>query len=92
MIRTTPAQERYTRILIPTSMRARCNRPSEDTIAHRSWTGKSRHIDRLHCTTCERELSARAETLIAWSKVPAETVERLMSNVEETGETMRTKA
>jgi hypothetical protein len=31
-------------------------------------------------------------TLIARSKVPTVTVERLMSNVEETGEMMRTQA
>jgi len=71
---------------------ARFNRPGEDTIAHRSWTGKPKHIKRLHSTVCQGEFSAREETLIARSKMPATTVEQLMSNAEETGETIRTEA
>lgn len=47
-------------------------------IAHRSWTGKDRHIERLRCTACGQEFSERRGTLMAGSKRPEETVERLL--------------
>jgi hypothetical protein len=47
-------------------------------IAHRSWTGKDRHIERLRCTTCGQEFSGRRGSLMASSKLPEETMEWLL--------------
>ena len=78
MIRTTPAPERYTRSSCPTPHCAQFNRPGTGHIAHRSWTGKVRHIERLRCTLCHREFSEREGTLMARSKLPEATVEQLL--------------
>jgi IS1 family transposase len=78
MIPTTPAQDRYTPFSCPNPGCAWFNRPGEGNIAHRSWTGTHQQIERLRCTVCTREFSERAGTLMARSKLPAETVERLL--------------
>jgi hypothetical protein len=78
MTLTTPAQERYTRFSCPNPQCVWFNRPGTGNIAHRSWTGKAKHIERLRCTVCGREFSAREGTLMARSKLPIETVERLL--------------
>jgi len=78
MTRTTPAPERYTRCSCPNPHCAQFNRPGEGNIAHRSWTGAHKHIERLRCTACDREFSEREGTLMARSKLPEETVERLL--------------
>jgi hypothetical protein len=78
MIRTTPAPERYTRFSCPNPHCARFNRPGEGNIVHRSWTGMHKHIERLRCTTCDREFSERGGTLMARSKLPEDTVIRLV--------------
>ena len=78
MIPTTPAHDQYTQFSCPNPACARFNRPGEGNIAHRSWTGKHQQIERLRCTVCTREFSEREGTLLARSKVPEETVERLL--------------
>ena len=78
MISTTPAPERYTRFSCPNPQCARFNRPGEVNIAHRSWTGTHKHIERLRCTACDREFSEREGTLMARSKLPKDTVIRLV--------------
>jgi transposase-like protein len=78
MIRTTPAPERYTRFSCPNPHCAQCNRSGTGNIAHRAWTGKARHIERLRCTLCHREFSEREGTLMARSKLPEATVEQLL--------------
>jgi transposase-like protein len=78
MILTTPAPERYTRFSCPNPHCARFNRPDEGNIAHRSWTGTHKHIERLRCTTCGREFSEREGTLMARSKLPEDTVIQLV--------------
>jgi hypothetical protein len=78
MTLTTPAQERDTRFSCPNPQCARFNRPSEGNIAHRSWTGTHQHIERLRCTACGREFSAREGTLMARSTLPEDTVIRLV--------------
>jgi hypothetical protein len=78
MILTTPVQERYTRFSCPNPQCAQFNRPGEGHIAHRSWTGAHKHIERLRCTACDREFSEREGTLMARSKLPEETVIRLV--------------
>jgi hypothetical protein len=47
-------------------------------IAHRSWTGKDKHIERLRCQACGQEFSARRGTLMEATKLPEATVERLL--------------
>jgi IS1 family transposase len=78
MIPTTPAHDQYTQFSCPNPACARFNRPGEGNIAHRSWTGKHQQIERLRCTVCTREFSTREGTLLARSKLPEETVERLL--------------
>src|SRR5256886_642539 len=78
MISMTPAQERYTRFSCPNPQCPCFNRPGEGHIVHRSWTGKHKHIERLRCTACDREFSEREGTLMARSKLPEDTVIRLV--------------
>ena len=78
MTPTTPAPESYTRFSCPNPHCARFNRPGEGNIAHRSWTGTHKHIERLRCTACGREFSEREGTLMARSKLPEETVIQLV--------------
>jgi hypothetical protein len=78
MTQTTPAQERYTRFSCPTPGCAEFNHPGEGNIAHRSWTGTHQHIERLRCMACGREFSEREGTLLARSKLPEDTVVRLL--------------
>jgi IS1 family transposase len=78
MTQTTPVQDTYTRFSCPNLQCRQFNRPGAGNIAHRSWTGKHKHIERLRCTVCGREFSEREGTLIARSKLPIETVERLL--------------
>jgi hypothetical protein len=37
-----------------------------------------KHIERLRCATCGKALSEREGTWLAWSKLPADTVVRLL--------------
>ena len=78
MTLTTPAQERYTRFSCPNPQCTQFNRPGEGNIAHRSWTGAHKHIERLRCMACGREFSEREGTLMAHSKLPEDTVIRLV--------------
>jgi IS1 family transposase len=78
MIPRTPAPERYIQFSCPNPQCALFNRLGEGCIAHRSWTGKEKHIERLRCTVCGCEFSERAGTLMARSKLPEATVERLL--------------
>jgi hypothetical protein len=78
MILTTPVPERYARFSCPNPHCARFNRPGEGNIAHRSWPGTHKHIERLRWTTCGREFSAREGTLMARSKLPEATVAQLL--------------
>jgi hypothetical protein len=78
MTLTTPAPERYSRFSCPNPHCARFNRPGEGNIAHRSWTGTHKHIERLRCTVCDREFSEREGTWMARSKLPEDTVIRLV--------------
>jgi len=78
MTQTTPAQQRYTRFSCPNPQCPCFNRPGTGNIVHRSWTGTHKHIERLRCTACDREFSEREGTLMARSKLPEATVERLL--------------
>jgi IS1 family transposase len=78
MTQTTPAPQRYTRFSCPNPQCTCFNRPGTGNIVHRSWTGTHKHIERLRCTACDREFSEREGTLMARSKLPEATVERLL--------------
>ena len=78
MVQTTPAQDRYTRFSCPNPLCAWFNQPGQGTITHRSWTGTRQHIERLRCPACDREFSEREGTLMARSKLPEDTVIRLL--------------
>jgi hypothetical protein len=78
MMQTTPAPDRYTRFSCPNPRCAWFNPPGEGNITHRSWTGTHKHIERLRCTACDREFSEREGTLMARSKLPEDTVVRLL--------------
>jgi hypothetical protein len=78
MISTTPAQARYTTFSCSNPDCTQFNRSNVDTIVHRSWTGKHKHIERLRCTTCDHEFSEREGTLMARSKLAEDQVERLL--------------
>jgi hypothetical protein len=78
MISTTPAQARYTTFSCPNPDCMPFNRPNVNTIVHRSWTGKHKHIERLRCTACDHEFSEREGTLMARSKLAEDKVERLL--------------
>lgn len=75
---TTPAQVRYTTFSCPNPDCIQFNRSNVDTIVHRSWTGKHKHIERLRCTACDHEFSEREGTLMARSKLAEDQVERLL--------------
>ena len=79
MTLTTPVQERYTRCSCPNPRGAQFNRPGEGNIAHRSWTGTHKHIERLRCTACGREFSEREGLLMARRKLPEDTVIQLVN-------------
>jgi hypothetical protein len=78
MIQTTPAQDKYRRFSCPNPRCVWFNQPGKGNITHRSWTGTRQHIERLRCTICDREFSKRAGTLMARSKLPEDTVIRLV--------------
>ena len=78
MTLSTPAPERDIRFSCPNPHCARFNRPGEGNIAHRSWPGMHKHMERLRCTACDREFSAREGSLRARSKLSEDTVERLL--------------
>jgi transposase-like protein len=47
-------------------------------IVHRSWTGKDKPLERWRCKACGQEFSTRRGTLMEATKLPEETVERLL--------------
>ena len=78
MTEMTPAQERYTRFACPNPQCMWFNRLGAGNIAHWSWPGTHKHLERLRCTACGREYSEREGPLMARSKLPEETVIRLL--------------
>jgi len=54
------------------------NQIGQGNIAHRSWTGKDRQIERLRCTVCGKEFSEREGTLMEKTKLPEEKIIRLL--------------
>ena len=85
MTQTTPAQERYTRFSCPNPACTGFNRPAEGHIAHRSWTGTHKHIERLRCKACGREFSEREGILLARSNPTATLAEHGLLSQRFTG-------
>ena len=79
MISTTPAQARYTTFSCPNPDCMQFNRPNVNTIVHRSWTGKHKHIERRRCTACAHAFSEREGTLMARSQLAEDHVERRLT-------------
>ena len=75
---TTPGEEKYTQFSCPNPACSLFNHSGRGNIAHRSWTGKRKDIERLRCTVCRKEFSERAGTLMERGKLPEATVERLL--------------
>lgn len=78
MIPTTPDENKYSRFSCPNPACSLFNQFGQDNIAHRSWTGKHKDIERLRCTHCGTEFSEREGTLMAYTKLPEEKIIRLV--------------
>ena len=78
MTPTTPGKEKYTQFSCPNPACSVFNHPGQGNLSHRSWTGKDKHIERLVCVVFGRGFSDRKGTLMEESKLPGETVERLL--------------
>ena len=78
MTPTTPGKEKYTQFSCPNPACSVFNHPGQGNLSHRSWTGKDKHIERLVCGVFGRGFSDRKGTLMEESKLPGETVERLL--------------
>jgi transposase-like protein len=76
---TFPPEGRHYSTFSCPNLRCPSRGPRETSpIAHRSWTGKNKHIERLRCKACGQEFSERRGTLMEGTKLPEETVERLL--------------
>jgi hypothetical protein len=72
-------EDKYTRFSCPNSSCNLFNLTGQGNITHRSWTGKNKDVERLRCMECGHELSETPRgKLMANSKLPEETVERLL--------------
>ena len=78
MTPTTPGKEKYTQFSCPNPACSVFNHPGQGNLSHRSWAGKDKHIERLVCGVFGRGFSDRKGTLMEESKLPGETVERLL--------------
>ena len=68
----------YTSFACPNPACSFYNRFSEGNIAHFSWTGKAKHIQRLYCKACRRRFSSRKGTLRERAKISEEQQVRLL--------------
>jgi hypothetical protein len=73
-----PADHHYSTFSCPNPSCPRWGQRGVGHIVHRAWTGKDKHIERLRCTQCGQEFSSRRGTLMAATKLPEATVERLL--------------
>ena len=64
----TPMND-YTRFSCPNPSCNLFNQKNQGNIAHRSWTGKNKSIERLRCITCKREFSSRQGSLLEHAKI-----------------------
>jgi transposase-like protein len=74
-----PEGHRYPTFSCP-NLRCSSRGPRETShITHRSWTGQGKRIERWRCTVCGQACSERRGTLMEATKLPEETVERLLT-------------
>jgi len=59
----------YTKFACPNASCSFYAQYNSGNIAHRSWTGRDKNIQRLRCTQCGREFSEREATLMENSKI-----------------------
>jgi transposase-like protein len=55
-----------------------CNRFGAGNLSVVEWTGKHKPIRRLYCSTCGHRFSERQGTLLRYTKIPEETVVRVV--------------
>ena len=54
------------------------NRFGAGNLSVAEWIGKTRHIRRLYCSSCGHRFSERQGTLLRYTKLPEETVVRIV--------------
>ena len=54
------------------------NRFDAGNLSAVEWTGKHKHIRRLYCSACKHRFTERQGTLLLYSKLPEETVVRIV--------------
>jgi hypothetical protein len=73
-----PADHHDSTFLCPNPRCPRWGQQGVGNIVHRAWTGKAKPIERLRCTQCGQEFSARRGTLMEATKLSEEAVKRLL--------------
>ena len=68
----------YTKFACPNTSCSFYAKFNSGNIVHRSWTGKSKDIERLRCTCCSKEFSERRATLMENSKLSEKTHEQML--------------
>lgn len=74
---STPSAN-YNRFCCPNEACIFYNTPGQGNIAHRSWTGVRKDIERLRCRVCCKEFSSRRGTLQEKAKTTLEQQERML--------------
>ena len=78
MIPAPVVEDQYSRFSCPNQACSDFNQTGLGNIAHRSWTGKTKDIERLRCTRCGHEFSEREGTLMGHGKLPERAVRQLL--------------
>ncbi|MCS6806505.1 MAG: hypothetical protein RMM98_15780 [Acidobacteriota bacterium] len=73
-----PAPDQYNWLGCPNPMCRLFNQPGQGNIRHRAWSGKHKDLEWVKCQVCKTEFSERRGTLMDKTKLPEETVERLL--------------
>jgi IS1 family transposase len=71
-------ENKYSQLSCPKPSCPLFNQPGQGNIGHRAWSGKNKDIEWLRCGVCKTEFSERRGTLMEKTKLPEETVQRLL--------------